>query len=222
MNAQAETDDTLIFGAKQNMNYAAKTSITNSIAFATAAFGAHDQKTSDDVAAANGEIVNSSGSTSEPDAITDNGHKKKSAADQSATKDDDQSSEKTATVVGTTSDGLAKGLKRLTNLIKSLSSKYSPGSEESTELDELSEMIGGLGKVFEGSNDAIILYNLVSIASDIQSDPSKKSNWAKLGIQVSALGASAVPFVGFGLSIGIEYFNYSTQGKQFYNWIDKK
>ena len=142
--------------------------------------------------------------------LATDGGKTKTTTEKSKEKEpEDKSTEKVVTTVGSTSDAIGKGLKKVKQLLNSPVFK------------EVSEMAGSLGKVVEATSFIGSVWSISTSFIDLVKKPSYVTG-AKFGVQVIAVAATKIPYVGLLVTGGIEVFNYSEKGEQFYNWIGRQ
>ena len=79
-------------------------------------------------------------------------------------------------------------------------------------------MTGSLGRVMETTSIVGSIWSIGTSGYDLIRHPSKVTA-AKFTVQVIAVAASKIPYVGLLVTGGIEIFNYSEKGEKFYNWI---
>ena len=131
----------------------------------------------------------------------------------------DKSTEKTAIVVGLSSDFIEQGAKQGAKLASSVAKGALVGSEEAAQLVGVAKQAGALGKVFKGTSVIANAVGVITATSTLIDNPTG-GNSTRLAVQGIAIGAAFIPGVGWGLSMGISIAD-AIWGDDFYNWIDK-
>jgi RHS repeat-associated protein len=127
--------------------------------------------------------------------------------------------DKVAAVVGLSSDLLEKGAQQGAKLADGASKAATAGSEEAAQLAGLANQAGALGKTLKGVSIVGTAVSVISAGATLYQHPTA-GNATRAAVQGVAIGASFIPVVGWGLSLGIGIAD-AVWGDDFYNWIDK-
>ena len=127
--------------------------------------------------------------------------------------------EKAGAVMGMTSEVLEKGVQQGEKFAEGMAKSGAMGSEEASQLAGLANQAGALGKTLKGVSIAGTVISVGSAALQFAQHPTAGSA-TRLAVQGVAIGASFIPVLGWGVSLGIGIAD-TIWGDDFYKWIDK-
>ena len=127
--------------------------------------------------------------------------------------------EKVATIVGTATGVLEKGVQQGEKFAERAAKSAIAGSEEAGQFGGIAKQAGALGKTLKVIGIAGTVVSTGSAVVKMVEKPTA-GNAARIAVQGVAIGASFIPVVGWGVSLGIGIAD-AVWGDDFYNWIDK-
>ena len=127
--------------------------------------------------------------------------------------------EKVGAVMGMTSEVLEKGVQQGEKFAEGMAKSAAAGSEEASQLAGLASQAGALGKTLKGVSIVGTGVSVIYAGVALYQHPTA-GNATRAAVQGIAIGASFIPVVGWGVSLGIGIVD-AIWGDSFYKWIDK-
>ncbi len=127
--------------------------------------------------------------------------------------------EKTAVVVGTTSEVLSKGAEQGQKMVNGAAKAATAGTEEAAQLAGAASQAGAVAKTLKGVSVAATAVDMGAATIKLINDPTL-GNATRVAVKAAIIGTASIPVVGWSASLVLGIVE-AAYGDKLYNWIDK-